>query len=135
MYFTYGAHFCMNVVTGVEGTASAVLLRALRPTDGIELMARRRGREPHEIPRLTAGPGMLCRALGIALDHDGTDLSRGPITLELATEPVPEQSVSTGPRVGLREAAEHPWRFWITGDPTVSPYRPAAPLRRRRKAP
>jgi DNA-3-methyladenine glycosylase len=75
---------------------------------------------------LARGPARLCSALGIRLIHNRTDLTAGALSLELG-EPVDAASISTGPRVGLREAADWPWRFWITGDPTVSTYRPAAP--------
>ncbi|MCB8958429.1 MAG: DNA-3-methyladenine glycosylase [Nocardioides sp.] len=127
-YFTYGMHVCCNVVCGPEGTASAVLLRAGEVVDGIELARERR---PNASDRdLARGPARLCNALGITLEHDGTDLAGGPVTLTLGTPPA---DVSTGPRVGLRAAAEHPWRYWGTGEPTVSPYRPASPLRGRRR--
>ncbi|GAB6985851.1 DNA-3-methyladenine glycosylase [Nocardioides pyridinolyticus] len=123
-YFTYGMHVCCNVVCGEEGTASAVLLRAGEIVDGIEIARERRlGSSDRDLAR---GPARLCNALGIRLDHDGTDLARGPITLTPGTPP---DHVSTGPRVGLRAAAERPWRFWSTGERTVSVYRPAAPLR------
>lgn len=125
-YFTYGMHVCCNVVCGPEGRASAVLLRAGEVVDGIEVARERRlGSSDRDLAR---GPARLCRALGIRLDHDGVDLARGPITLAPGVSP---EHVSTGPRVGLRAAAERPWRFWTTGDQTVSVYRPAAPLRRR----
>lgn len=125
-YFTYGMHVCCNVVCGPEGRASAVLLRAGEVVDGVEVA---RGRRPGSSDRdLARGPARLCNALGIRLDHDGTDLSRGPLTLVPGTPP---DDISTGPRVGLRAAAERPWRFWATGERTVSTYRPAAPLRRR----
>jgi DNA-3-methyladenine glycosylase len=125
-YFTYGMHVCCNVVCGPEGTPSAVLLRAGEVVDGLETArARRPGSSDRDLAR---GPARLCSALGIALEHDGTDLGSGPVTLTLATPPA---DVSTGPRVGLRAAAERPWRFWSTGEPTVSAYRPAAPLRAR----
>lgn len=125
-YFTYGMHVCCNVVCGPEGSPSAVLLRAGEVVDGIEVARERRpGAKDRDLAR---GPARLCKALGIELGHDGTDLSNGPITLEPG-EPV--ATVSTGPRVGLRGAPERPWRFWSTDDPTVSTYRPAAPLRRR----
>ncbi len=78
---------------------------------------------------LARGPARLCRALGIHGSHNGVDLSSGELTLSPG-EPV--SAVSTGPRVGLRGAPDRPWRFWITGDPCVSTYRPAAPLGRRR---
>lgn len=124
-YFTYGMHVCCNVVCGPEGRASAVLLRAGEVIDGVEVARERRnGSSDRDLAR---GPARLCQALGISLDHDGTDLARGPITLTLDSPPA---DVSTGPRVGLRAAADRPWRFWITGERSVSAYRPAAPLRR-----
>lgn len=126
-YLIYGMHVCANVVTGTPGTASAVLLRAGEVVDGLELARTRRGDVPDR--ELARGPARLCRALDIGLEHGGTGLALGPVRLALAAAPVAE--VSTGPRVGLRHAAEHPWRYWITADPTVSVYRPAAPLRRR----
>ena len=132
-YFTYGMHVCCNVVCGAEDRASAVLLRAGEVVDGIAAArARRRGATDRDLAR---GPARLCRALGITVEHDGADLAAGPVVLELPDDVVPRGSVSTGPRVGLREAADHPWRYWISGEPTVSTYRPAAPLRRRRSAP
>jgi DNA-3-methyladenine glycosylase len=125
-YFTYGMHVCCNVVCGPAGRASAVLLRAGEVVEGIDVARERR---PTSSDRdLARGPARLCKALGIALDHDGTDLATGPITLTLGTPP---EDVSTGPRVGLRAAAERPWRYWATGERSVSLYRPAAPLRRR----
>lgn len=126
-YLIYGMHVCANVVTGTPGTASAVLLRAGEVVDGHEVArARRPGVTDRDLAR---GPARLCRALGIGLEHGGADLAAGPIVLEPSPKPLAE--VSTGPRVGLRLAAEHPWRFWVPGDPTVSTYRPAAPLPRR----
>lgn len=125
-YFTYGMHVCCNVVCGTEGTASAVLLRGGEVVDGLE-QARERRRNARDRD-LARGPARLCSALGIELTHDGTDLSAGPVTLTLSAPP---EAVSTGPRVGLRGAPDRPWRFWVTGDPTVSVYRPAAPRRRR----
>lgn len=121
-YFTYGMHVCCNVVTGPEGDPSAVLLRAGEVVEGVEAA---RDRRPGSTDRdLARGPARLCRALGIALDHDGTDLVAGPVLLEPGTPPA---DVSTGPRVGLRGAPERPWRFWETGHPSVSTYRPAKP--------
>ena len=125
-YFTYGMHVCCNVVCGEEGTASAVLLRAGEVVEGIDAARERRpGASDRDLAR---GPARLCNALGIRLDHDGTDLSQGPVTLTPGTPP---GQISTGPRVGLRAAAERPWRFWATGERSVSVYRPAAPLRAR----
>ena len=126
VYFTYGMHHCCNVVCGPEGTAAAVLLRAGEVVEGLDLA---RARRPKATDRdLARGPARLCRALGIDLALDGADLAGGDPVLELGD---PVGAVSTGPRVGLRGAPERPWRFWETGAPTVSAYRPAAPLRRR----
>jgi DNA-3-methyladenine glycosylase len=127
VYFTYGMHHCANIVVGPVDRASAVLLRAGEVTSGLEPARERRGSSDRDLAR---GPARLCQALGIDLSHDGTDLSRGDLTLTLADGPAGD--VSTGPRVGLRQAAERPWRFWLTGEPTVSTYRPAAPVRRTR---
>jgi len=124
-YFTYGMHVCCNVVTGPEGTASAVLLRAGEVVDGLDVArSRRPGASDRDLAR---GPARLCRALGIDLDDNGNDLVTGPITLE-PRDHLPE--VATGPRVGLRGAPELPWRFWVPGERTVSAYRPAVPRRR-----
>ena len=122
VYFTYGMHHCCNVVCGPEGTPSAVLLRAGEVIAGVEVArSRRPGSSDRDLAR---GPARLCRALAIGLADNGTDLAAGTLALELG-EPVPEWS--TGPRVGLRGAPDRPWRFWLTGDRTVSAYRPATP--------
>ncbi|WP_028652017.1 DNA-3-methyladenine glycosylase [Nocardioides halotolerans] len=127
-YFTYGMHVCCNVVTGSDGTASAVLLRAGEITEGIDLARTRRpGASDRDLAR---GPARLCKALGIALADNGNDLVTGPTTLRLSA---PVVEVSTGPRVGLRGDPHLPWRFWQTGAPTVSTYRPAVPRRRPAK--
>ena len=127
VYFTYGMHWCANVVCGVEGTAGAVLLRAGEIVDGIEV-ARTRRQTSRTDRDLARGPARLCRALAIARDQNGHDLGAPPLTLELAE---PLGGVLTGPRVGLRAAAERPWRFYLVDEPTVSAYRPASPLRPR----
>ncbi len=117
-YFTYGMHVCSNVVVGTTGTAAAVLLRAGEVVDGLELARERR---PGSTDRdLARGPARLCRALGIALDDNGADLTAGPVTLAPG---VPPTTYAAGPRVGLRLAPDRPWRFWIEGDRTVSAYR------------
>jgi DNA-3-methyladenine glycosylase len=121
-YFVYGMHVCANVVTGPEGEAGAVLLRA-----GVVIGDDAGHPQGHP----ARGPARLCRTLGITLEENGTDLRAGPVTLELA-HPVPASAVSTGPRVGLRAAPDTPWRFWLTGEPSVSTYRPATPRRPRR---
>ena len=118
-YLSYGMHVCANVVCGPPGTASAVLLRAGEVVAGFEEASRRRPGTPAR--DLARGPARLCRVLGIALHDDGTDLRTGPI--RLIPPPVPASGVEAGPRVGLTLEPERPWRFWIAGEPTVSPYR------------
>jgi DNA-3-methyladenine glycosylase len=120
-YFTYGMHHCANVVCGPEGVASAVLLRAGEVVEGLEAARARRGRSPDR--DLARGPARLCSALGLDLTHNGLDLD-GALVLG---EPVEPAAISTGPRVGLRLAADRPWRFWITGEPSVSRYVAARP--------
>ena len=128
VYFTYGMHHCCNVVCGPEGSATAVLLRAGEVVSGHD---RARVRRPRSTDRdLARGPARLCQALGIDLVHDGHDLRREPLVLAPALAPSAE--VSSGPRVGLRAAADRPWRFWVAGERSVSAYRPAAPLRSQR---
>jgi DNA-3-methyladenine glycosylase len=120
VYFTYGMHHCCNVVVGEEGRPSAVLLRAGEVVEGLDVARQRRGRSTDR--DLARGPARLCQALGIDLAHNGVDLSVGPVTLELGDQ---AGRVLTGPRVGLRHAADRPWRFWVEGEPSVSTYRPA----------
>jgi len=123
VYFVYGMHHCANVVCGPAGEASAVLLRAGEVVEGIEVVRSRRTGSPRDLAR---GPARLCDTLGIDLSHKGTSLVDGPVRLELG-DPVAPSSISTGPRVGLRQAADRPWRFWLTDAPTVSRYVPAKP--------
>jgi DNA-3-methyladenine glycosylase len=127
VYFTYGMHHCCNVVCGPAGSASAVLLRAGEVVEGLELARTRRGAVPDR--DLARGPARLCVALGIDLASNGLDLAAGAVTLVAGDAPEPEL-VSAGPRVGLRGAAERPWRFWLADEPTVSAYRPAKRLDR-----
>ena len=123
VYFVYGMHWCCNVVCGPAGDASAVLLRAGRVTAGAEL-ARSRRPAARTDAELARGPARLTTALGITGTGTGADLldPASPIRL-LAGAPVPDAAERTGPRVGVAVAAEVPWRLWIDGDPTVSPYR------------
>jgi DNA-3-methyladenine glycosylase len=123
VYFTYGMHHCCNVVCGPPGTPSAVLLRAGEVVRGAETAQLRRNGAPAR--DLARGPARLCQALDIGLAENGADLTAGPLTLELGDA---VSNVSTGPRVGLRGAPDRPWRFWETGAPTVSSYRPAKRL-------
>src|SRR5262249_40506555 len=127
VYFTYGMHWCANVVCGPEELASAVLLRAGEIVEGVDIARSRRpaARSDRELAR---GPARLCQALAIGRDQNGHDLTARPLTLELSSPP---PDVRTGPRVGLRAAAERPWRFYLPDEPTVSTYRPASRLRSR----
>ena len=118
VYFTYGMHFCMNVVTGRNGEGSAVLLRAAEPLTGLPEMARRRATEDPRL--LCAGPGRLTEALGIARADNGIDVVRARELSIVAGDPVPEAQVASGRRVGIRVATERPWRLWIEGSRYVS---------------
>ena len=127
VYFSYGVHWCANVVVGPEGVASAVLLRAGRVVEGVELARARRGARTAD-RSLARGPACLTQALGIGREHDGADLLDGDVSLTLRYDQ-PPLAVSSGPRVGVSLAAATAWRFWVTGDVTVSSYRrsPRAP--------
>ncbi|GAA3532305.1 DNA-3-methyladenine glycosylase [Aeromicrobium panaciterrae] len=121
VYRSYGMHFCANIVTGPTETASAVLIRAGEIVDGVELARRRRG-ELVKDSSLARGPGNVAKALGLTLEDLGTDLLGGA-SVRLGPAPTTTPDISEGPRVGVSKAADVPWRFWITGDPTVSAYR------------
>jgi DNA-3-methyladenine glycosylase len=130
VYFTYGMHFCVNLVCRPEGTASAVLLRAGRVTAGVPLATARRpaARNGNDLVR---GPARLCQALAIDRGQDGADVCDPGSPLRIRPAPAagpgqPVPDVSRGPRVGISAAADRPWRFWLTGDPTVSAFRPYA---------
>jgi DNA-3-methyladenine glycosylase len=149
VYFTYGMHFCVNMVCLREGSASAVLLRAGRVVEGVALATRRRSaaapRRPAagEVARipprvlaerdLARGPARLCQALAIGRSLDGADVCDPGSPLRMRSGVPPPAGlppISTGPRVGVSSAARRPWRFWLTGDPTVSPYRAHVPRAR-----
>jgi DNA-3-methyladenine glycosylase len=124
VYFTYGMHHCMNVVTGPEGTGSAVLLRAAQPLEGMDRMSVRRGTD--RILDLCRGPGRLAQAFEVDRSLDGADLVRGS-EIWIERDPAAVSAVvHSGPRVGIRVGTDRPWRFWIDG-PWVSLSRPAAP--------
>ncbi|QNO38881.1 DNA-3-methyladenine glycosylase [Protaetiibacter sp. SSC-01] len=129
VYFSYGMHVCANVVCSPAGTASAVLLRAGEVVDGIELARERRPTAKTDA-ELARGPARLTKALGMVLGDDTAPLDGAPFALEPAPHPSP---VAAGPRVGVSGEGgtdAFPLRFWIPGDPTVSPYRAAVPRRR-----
>lgn len=119
VYRSYGIHHCANVVTGPTEQAAAVLLRAGRVVGGLDVARERRPGVADEL--LARGPGNLARAAGIGLDDLGTDLL-GEEAVRLGDRLSPS-SISSGPRVGVSREADRPWRFWITGAPTVSAYR------------
>lgn len=129
VYFTYGMHYCMNVVTAPPGEGSAVLLRAAEPLEGLDVMARRRGtRDPR---LLCSGPARLCQAFGVTARQNGADLagrSDGDLSL-LTGRAVPPSSVTVSRRVGIRQGTDRPWRFSIGRDPFVSRGRPAGTVR------
>ncbi len=116
VYFVYGMHHCMNVVTGPAGEAQAVLVRALAPSVGLALWRERRPDLP--LARAGSGPGRLARALGLSRADDGLDLV-GP-ALSIRPRRGPPPPVACGPRIGIRRAREAPWRFWWAGHPAVS---------------
>jgi DNA-3-methyladenine glycosylase len=118
VYLSYGIHSLLNFVTEPEGTASAVLIRALEPTEGIDLMRDRRGQE--RIETLCSGPGKLAEALGIDLSLNGADLFQPPFEL---SEPAGEWATVDavrGPRIGITKAADLPWRYSVSGSRYVS---------------
>jgi DNA-3-methyladenine glycosylase len=118
VYFAYGMHFCMNVVTDREGVGSAVLLRAAEPLRGLDWMATARGiGDPR---KLCSGPARLTQALGITREHNGIDVTRSGALFLSAGEPVDSTAVRVGPRIGIRQARDRPWRFLVRDDPFVS---------------
>jgi DNA-3-methyladenine glycosylase len=114
--YTIHRHFCLNVVTGPEGVGEAVLIRALEPLAGLDLMRQRRGRDA--LRDLCSGPGKLCQALGVGGEHNKADLIHGPLYLADGS-PEPFKIVTTT-RTGIRLATELPLRFYVAGNPFVS---------------
>ena len=115
VYRSYGVHWCLNFVCEPKGSASAVLIRALKPTHGLAAMRRRRGVTEERL--LCPGPGRLCEALGITGAHDGLALDRPPFELIARSEAV---EVAIGPRIGITKAVDHPWRYGLKGSRFVS---------------
>jgi DNA-3-methyladenine glycosylase len=115
VYRSYGIHWCLNLVCEEEGTANAVLLRALEPTHGLDVMRERRGLDDPRL--LCSGPGRLCQALGVTREHDGLPLDRPPFEL---LERDRDVEVVAGPRIGITRAAELPWRYVEAGSRFVS---------------
>jgi DNA-3-methyladenine glycosylase len=117
VYLSYGIHSCLNIVTGPAGEAQALLIRALEPTRGLDTMATRRGTT--NLRHLTRGPGSLGQALGITRDLSGTHLGE-ILELRPPETPIDPAAITAGPRIGISQAKDHPWRFYLTGSPFVS---------------
>jgi DNA-3-methyladenine glycosylase len=133
VYFVYGMHFCANVVGQADGVAGGVLLRAGEVVSGMDLARTRRpsARSEHDLGK---GPARLTSALGLDLADNGIDLTRRDSRVRLLTgEPVADNDIRTGPRVGVGAAMDLPWRFWVAGSPAVSTYRRGG--KQRPKAP
>jgi DNA-3-methyladenine glycosylase len=123
VYLSYGIHSLLNFVCEPEGSAAAVLIRALEPTEGIELMRERRGR--NDVEELCSGPGKLTEALGVGLDLNGAALDEPPFDISAPRSDWARAEVVTGPRIGITKAAELPWRYCVRGSRYVSKPWPA----------
>jgi DNA-3-methyladenine glycosylase len=123
VYRSYGIHALLNAVCEREGTGAAVLIRALEPLKGVERMRERRG--VVEVERLCSGPGNLTQALGIVLEHNGSDLSRGPVVISAPPRDRREVPVAVTRRIGITKAPELPWRFCVAGSRFASRRVPA----------
>jgi DNA-3-methyladenine glycosylase len=123
VYFTYGAHHCCNIVTGKKGQGTAVLIRAIEPVDGINLMIKNRfGRKlknEKEIFNLTSGPGKVCQAFGIDRSHSGISLTGEKIFI-LENVRISKKEIGTSKRIGITRSTELPWRFFIKDNPYLS---------------
>jgi DNA-3-methyladenine glycosylase len=128
VYFTYGMHHCVNLVTGPAGRASAVLVRGLEPLEGVGRMRRNRGVEAWE--RLARGPGCVAAALGLDRRHNGCDLTAGPLWVADLPAERGGLRVRSSARIGIRAGRSRRWRFFLAGSPCVS-----GPARDRRAAP
>ncbi len=115
VYRSYGIHWCVNVVCGAEGVGAAVLIRALEPLTGLDVMRHRRGHVADRL--LCAGPGRLCQALGITDQHDGAALDEAPFVFVPARA---SYARVCGPRIGITKAVEQPWRFGLAGSSWLS---------------
>jgi len=120
VYFTYGMHYCCNIVTGPDGYGGAVLIRALEPLEGLEAMRERR----HGLndSNLTNGPAKVCQAFGIDKTLNGHDLRQEPLYLIINPAISPQEIVQTT-RIGISQAKDVPWRFYVFGSPYTSRHR------------
>ena len=123
VYFTYGVHFCCNVVTGVKGKGTAILIRGIEPIEGLDVMIKNRfGRDlvnEKEKFNLTSGPGKICQAFSINRKHYGVDLTGDEIFI-LIQPNLEDDEIVTGRRIGIKKSIELPWRFYIKDNPYVS---------------
>ena len=134
VYFTYGMHFCANLVCRPEGTSSGCLMRAGEVVEGLELARSRRPTARHDY-ELAQGPARLTKAMGLNLSHNGIPAMAGAVSVTLPQGPA--GVILSGPRVGVSGpggSTDYPWRFWLDGDRTVSKFRPAVARAPRRKA-
>ena len=115
VYRSYGIHWCLNFVCEAEGSASAVLIRALEPTEGLPVMRRRRGLTDERL--LCSGPGKLCEALGVTIKYNGLPLDAAPFGLRARVQ---KPEIAVGPRIGISKAVEHPWRYGLKGSRFLS---------------
>jgi DNA-3-methyladenine glycosylase len=121
VYFTYGMHWCANAVCGDEGEGVAVLLRALAPLDGLDQMRAARGAAARRDRDLASGPAKLCQAFGIDGTFNGADLVSGDLGVTIVDDGVrPPRRPANSRRIGLTAGAEHPWRWYVPGDPNLS---------------
>lgn len=123
VYFTYGVHHCCNVVTGIKNSGTAVLIRAIQPIDGIEIMAKRRfGKKKlneKEMFNLTSGPGKICQAFGFTRENSGTDLTGNKIFL-IDQKKISSSKTGISERIGITRSKELMWRFFEIGNPYLS---------------
>lgn len=116
IYFTYGMHYCFNIVSGPKGHGQGVLIRALEPLHGIDIMKQRRSKE--ELRELCNGPAKLVQAMGISMEHYGAPLFEGNLRIEKG--PKRDREIISGPRIGISREKEKPWRFWIKDSSFIS---------------
>ncbi|USN96392.1 MAG: DNA-3-methyladenine glycosylase [Candidatus Nomurabacteria bacterium] len=119
VYFTYGMHYCCNIVVGEDGHGAAVLIRAVEPLEGAEIIEKRRGKIGLEA---TNGPAKLCQALGVDKSMNGHDLRRGDLRL-IAQPALPKDSITQTTRIGISQAKDVSWRFYVTDSPYVSRFK------------
>lgn len=119
VYFTYGLHYCVNIVVGPKGVGEAVLLRAAQPLEGLDIMRRNRG--VSDAKQLANGPAKLAQAMGIAdTSLTGKILNKSSILLERPDKAIDHSKITAGPRIGIKKGVDEPWRFYISGSPYIS---------------